>query len=353
MDILEVLKGAVTKGASDVHIAVGMKPSARIHGDIVTVDEAVLTEQDVRKGIDGIIPKSQVERFEKGEEIDCGYSLEGHGRFRVNIYHEKRGCAIAFRVISSNIPTPEDIGLPDSILNLTKYPKGMVLVTGPTGSGKSTLLACLIDQITRNRKAHIITIEDPIEYLFDDNNCIVSQREVGVHTGSFTNALKYALRQDPDVVLVGEMRDLETSSTALTMAETGHLVFATLHTTDAAQTVDRVIDVFPAYQQQQVRMQLSGALRAVISQELLPTADGQGRVAAREVMIVTSAIANLIREGHTHQIYSAIQTGKSLGMCSMENALADLCNNGLVTHEAAVAKANNAEALKSYLKVSV
>jgi twitching motility protein PilT len=353
MDILEVLKNAVEKGASDVHIAAGMKPTVRIHGDIVPFGQAALTDEDVRKGIEMIIPKTQVERFKKGEEIDCGYSLEGSSRFRVNIYHEKRGCAIAFRVISSKIPSPEEIGIQEPIKNLTRLPKGMVLVTGPTGSGKSTLIACLIDLITRERKAHIITIEDPIEYLFDDNNCIVSQREVGVHTGSFANALKYALRQDPDVVLVGEMRDLETISTALTMAETGHLVFATLHTTDAAQTVDRIIDVFPAYQQQQVRMQLSGALRAVISQELLATLDGKGRVAAREIMIVTSAIANLIREGHTHQIYSAIQTGKSLGMCSMENALAELCKYGLISPEAAAAKANNPEALKSYLKVLV
>jgi twitching motility protein PilT len=349
MDILEVLKGAVKKGASDIHISTGMKPLARIHGDIVAFDETALTAEDVRKGVEGILPKSLQERFKQGHEIDCGYALEGLSRFRVNIYQEKRGWAIAFRVISSKIPAPQDIGMEEPIMKLTKLPKGMVLVTGPTGSGKSTLIACMVDLISRERKSHIITIEDPIEYHFEDHGSVVSQREVGVHTGSFANALKYALRQDPDVVLVGEMRDLETISTALTMAETGHLVFATLHTTDAAQTVDRVIDVFPAHQQQQVRMQLSGALRAVISQELLPTIDGKGRVAAREIMIVTTAIANLIREGHTHQIYSAIQTGKNLGMRSMENALAELCKNGLISREAAQAKANNPEALKSYL----
>ena len=225
----------------------------------------------------------------------------------------------------------------------------MILVTGPTGSGKSTLIACLIDQINKDRKSHIITMEDPIEYLFKDRNCIVSQREIGEHSGSFANALKYALRQDPDIVLVGEMRDLETISLALTMAETGHLVFATLHTTDAAQTVDRIIDVFPSFQQQQVRMQLSTALRAVISQDLIPNIDGNGRVAAREVMIVNSAIANLIREGQTHQIYSAIQTGKSAGMQSMDNALADLCRDGLITFEMAESKSANPNALKAYL----
>ena len=349
MTIVEILKKAVEKGASDIHIATGNKPMARITGDIVALDFTELSADDVQKAIKEVMPPSMNEKWEKGDEVDCGFSIKDFSRFRVNIYKEKKGWAIAFRAISDKIPSAEDIAISPAILNLTKVPKGLILVTGPTGSGKSTLIACLIDQINKDRKSHIITMEDPIEYLFQDRNCIVSQREIGDHSRSFANALKYALRQDPDIVLVGEMRDLETISMALTMAETGHLVFATLHTTDAAQTVDRIIDVFPSYQQQQVRMQLSGALRAVISQELLPNIDGTGRVAAREVMIVNSAIANLIREGQTHQIYSAIQTGKSLGMQSMDSALAELCRDGLITFEMAESKSNNPEALKAYL----
>ncbi|MCK5260508.1 MAG: type IV pilus twitching motility protein PilT [Candidatus Omnitrophica bacterium] len=349
MNMVDILKNAVEKGASDIHIATDTKPMARITGDIVALDFPELTSEDIDKAIKEIIPESMNEKFDQGDEIDCGFSIKDVARFRVNIYQEKKGWAIAFRAISDKIPSVEDIGIQESIINLTKIPKGLILVTGPTGSGKSTLIACLIDLINRERKSHIITMEDPIEYLFEDRSCIVSQREIGNHSGSFANALKYALRQDPDIVLVGEMRDLETISMALTMAETGHLVFATLHTTDAAQTVDRIIDVFPAFQQQQVRMQLSGSLRAVISQELLPNIEGTGRVAAREVMIVNSAIANLIREGQTHQIYSAIQTGKGVGMQSMDNALADLCRDGLITYEAAEAKSNNPDALKAYL----
>ncbi len=349
MSMLEILKNAVEKGASDIHIATSTKPMARITGDIVALDFPELTADDIDKAIKGIIPESMNEKYEKGDEIDCGFSIKDVARFRVNIYKEKKGWAIAFRAISDKIPSAEDIGISEAILKLTKVPKGLILITGPTGSGKSTLIACLIDQINKDRKSHIITMEDPIEYLFHDRSCIVSQREIGDHSSSFANALKYALRQDPDIVLVGEMRDLETISMALTMAETGHLVFATLHTTDAAQTVDRIIDVFPAFQQQQVRMQLSGALRAVVSQELIPNIEGNGRVAAREVMIVNSAIANLIREGQTHQIYSAIQTGKSAGMQSMDHALADLCREGAITYEMAESKSNNPDALKAYL----
>ncbi|MCK5180061.1 MAG: type IV pilus twitching motility protein PilT [Candidatus Omnitrophica bacterium] len=349
MNMVDILKNAVEKGASDIHIATDTKPMARITGDIVALDFPELTSEDIDKTIKEVMPGSMSEKIDQGNEVDCGFSIKDVARFRVNIFKEKKGWAIAFRAISDKIPSVEDAGISEAILNLTKMPKGLILVTGPTGSGKSTLIACLIDQINKDRKSHIITMEDPIEYLFEDRNCIVSQREIGNHSASFANALKYALRQDPDIVLVGEMRDLETIGMALTMAETGHLVFATLHTTDAAQTVDRIIDVFPAFQQQQVRMQLSGSLRAVISQELLPNIEGTGRVAAREVMIVNSAIANLIREGQTHQIYSAIQTGKGVGMQSMDNALADLCRDGLITYEAAEAKSNNPDALKAYL----
>ncbi len=349
MSIIEILKTAVEKGASDIHIATDTKPMARITGDIVGLDFPEMTSEDIDKTIKEVMPGSMSEKIDQGNEVDCGFSIKDVARFRVNIFKEKKGWAIAFRAISDKIPSVEDAGISEAILNLTKMPKGLILVTGPTGSGKSTLIACLIDQINKDRKSHIITMEDPIEYLFEDRNCIVSQREIGNHSASFANALKYALRQDPDIVLVGEMRDLETISMALTMAETGHLVFATLHTTDAAQTVDRIIDVFPAFQQQQVRMQLSGALRAVISQELIANIEGTGRVAAQEVMIVNSAIANLIREGQTHQIYSAIQTGKSVGMQSMDNSLADLCRDGLITYEAAEAKSGNPDALRAYL----
>ena len=349
MSIIEILKTAVEKGASDIHIATDTKPMARITGDIVGLDFPEMTSEDIDKTIKDVMPGSMSEKIDQGNEVDCGFSIKDVARFRVNIFKEKKGWAIAFRAISDKIPSVEDAGISEAILNLTKMPKGLILVTGPTGSGKSTLIACLIDQINKDRKSHIITMEDPIEYLFEDRNCIVSQREIGNHSASFANALKYALRQDPDIVLVGEMRDLETISMALTMAETGHLVFATLHTTDAAQTVDRIIDVFPAFQQQQVRMQLSGALRAVISQELIANIEGTGRVAAQEVMIVNSAIANLIREGQTHQIYSAIQTGKSVGMQSMDNSLADLCRDGLITYEAAEAKSGNPDALRAYL----
>lgn len=349
MSIVDILRKAVEQDASDVHIATDTKPMARITGDIVSLDFPVLTAEDIDKAIKEIMPESQNEKFAKGNEVDCGFSIKDTARFRVNIYKEKKGWAIAFRAISDKIPSAEDITLSEPIINLTKLNKGLILVTGPTGSGKSTVIACLIDLINKERKSHIITMEDPIEYFFENRSCIVSQREIGHHSESFANALKYSLRQDPDVILVGEMRDLETIGMALTMAETGHLVFATLHTTDAAQTVDRIIDVFPSFQQQQVRMQLSTSLRAVISQELLPNIDGNARIAAREVMIVNSAIANLIREGQTHQIYSAIQTGKSVGMQSMDSALADLCRDGQITFEVAEAKSSNPDALKAYL----
>lgn len=351
MKILDILKDAVNKKASDVHIATGRKPTARIHGEIVVLDSPEVTSEDAKKAACEVIPEALHERFEQGKEVDCGFSIGDIGRFRVNVYYEKKGCAIAFRVISAQIPSPKDIGLEETICNLTKLPTGLILVTGPTGCGKSTTLACLINLVNQQRKDHIITIEDPIEYIFEDKNCIVTQREVGAHTGSFADALKYALRQDPDIVLVGEMRDLETISTAITISETGHLVFATLHTTDAAQTVDRIIDVFPPYQQQQIRMQLSATLRAVVCQNLLITKDRKGRVAAREIMIVNNAIANCIREGKTHQIYSAIQTGGSLGMCSMDMSLARLFKAGLISEETALSKAVDPNTFQSYTRV--
>jgi twitching motility protein PilT len=257
------------------------------------------------------------------------------------------------RIISGKIPSPEELALPPVITDLANLPRGLVLVTGPTGSGKSTVLACLINLINQRRHSHILTIEDPIEFIYENKNSVVRQREIGQQSHNFAAALKHALRQDPDVVMIGEMRDLETIGAALTMAETGHLVFATLHTTDAAQTVDRIIDVFPAHQQQQIRAQLSTVLKAVICQTLLPKLNAKGRVAAREIMIVTPAIANLIREGKSHQIYGAIDTGVRVGMISLDKALLDLVKRGLISTEDAVAKANHPETLRGGPPVSV
>jgi twitching motility protein PilT len=267
-------------------------------------------------------------------------------RFRVNVLQNRLGIEAVLRVINANIPTPQEIGFTPIMEEIATYPRGLVLVTGPTGSGKSTTLATLINLINTNRKEHILTIEDPIEYLYDSKSCIVRQREVGTSTQSFANALKSALREDPDVILVGELRDLETIQLAITASETGHLVFATLHTTDAPQTIDRVIDVFPPHQQQQVRVQLSTTLRAVVSQALLPTADGAGRVAAREVMIVTPAIANLIRESKTHMIYNAIDTGAKFGMVSLDKSLEELVKARKVKLDDALLKARDPQKVK-------
>jgi twitching motility protein PilT len=290
--------------------------------------------------------QDQFGRFEGKLELDFSYNIPGLSRFRVNVLSQKNGIEAVMRLIPTVIPTPMELRLTDPIINLTRLPRGLILITGPTGSGKSTTLATMIDIINTERHDHILTIEDPIEFVYDHKGCIVRQREVGMNTHSFTDALKHALRQDPDVILVGEMRDLETISLALTAAETGHLVFATLHTQDAPQTVDRVVDVFPPHQQQQVRVQLSATLKAVICQQLIPRADGKGRVAAREVMIVTHAIANLIREGKTHQIYSSIETGVRLGMCTLEASLAELVRDRIITMDDAITKANNPDTLR-------
>jgi twitching motility protein PilT len=347
MDILELLQAAVKYGASDIHIVPGRPPFLRINGEMQGLDVPALTKEDTQKIIFGILSEKMIEKFKRESELDTSLSEEGIGRFRLNVLEQKDGIGAVLRVIPADIPDAEDIGLDDTLIRLTKTPRGMILVTGPTGSGKSTTLASMINIINRDRKEHILTIEDPIEYVYPKLKCVVTQREIGSHSNSFGDSLKRALRQDPDIILIGEMRDLETIATALTLAETGHLVFATLHTTDAAQTVDRMIDVFPPYQQEQVRTQLSVSLRAVICQQLLPRADGKGRIAAREVMIVNSAISNLIREGKTHQIYSAIEMGSKFGMKSLDKDLADLVRKGTVTFDAAIAKANNINLFKS------
>lgn len=344
----DILKTAVQRGASDVHLVIGNKPMIRVRGSVTAIDEfPVVTAEESKRLIYSILFDAHKQKFEETMELDCSFSLPGVSRFRVNVLMQKNGVEAVLRVISSKIPAPEELGLSPAVLQFAETPRGLVLVTGPTGSGKSTTLACLLNIINQKRHDHILTIEDPIEFVYENKSCIVRQREVGEQTRSFTAALKTALRQDPDIVLIGEMRDLETISAGLTIAETGHLVFGTLHTTDAAQTVDRIIDVFPPHQQQQVRVQLSVALRGVVSQTLIPKADGIGRVAAREVMVVTPAISNLIREGKTHQIYSAIETGAKFGMISLDRALLNLVQAGQITQEDAIAKAHNTEYVKS------
>ena len=345
MKLTDILKAAVKYGASDVHIVPERPPFVRIDGTMRAMKLDPLTGADTERLLFGALRPDLVKRFQRDGELDTSYQLEGSARFRVNLFSQADGLGAVLRIIPSDIPAPDEIGLDHTIMELTDLPRGIVLVTGPTGSGKSTTLASMLNLINGKRKDHILTIEDPIEYIYPKMSCVISQREIGTHAVSFGESLKRAMRQDPDVILVGEMRDLETISAALTLAETGHLVFSTLHTTDAAQTVDRVIDVFPPHQQQQVRTQLAGTLKAVISQQLLPRASGEGRVAAREILIVNAAVANLIREGKTHQIYSAIQMGGKLGMRTLDKDLARLVDEGVVTLEAAVAKSEDPDEL--------
>jgi twitching motility protein PilT len=350
MEMIDVFKAAVERQASDIHIVVGKPPMVRVRGSIEMLPGfPELTAEDTKRLIYSILYEDQIQRFEEKLELDSSYNVPGLSRFRVNVLLQKNGVEAVMRLISSKIPTPKDLRLSSSIIGLTKLPRGLVLVTGPTGCGKSTTLACLIDIINAERKEHILTVEDPIEFVYEMKNCIVRQREVGSQTHSFLDALKHALRQDPDVILVGEMRDLETISLAISAAETGHLVFGTLHTQDAPQTIDRIVDVFPPHQQQQIRVQLGATLKAVVCQQLLPVVGGRGRVAAREVMIVTTAVANLIREGKTHQIYSAIETGTKFGMCTLETSLAELVKEKIVTIQDAMSKVNNPQGLMGKL----
>ncbi len=333
------------QGCSDLHLTVGAHPTVRKSGGLVQLDEDYpkLTPQLIQKTMYAIMSQKQREKFEEELELDFAYSVPGKARFRVNVYKQRDAVGAAFRLIPYEIKKLEDLGVPPAVSNLAMLPRGFVLVTGPTGSGKSTTLAAVVDLANRQRADHIMTVEDPIEFLHSHQKCLVNQREVGEDTWSFKNALKHVLRQDPDIILVGEMRDLETIEIALTAAETGHLVMATLHTQDAAQTIDRVIDVFPPSQQQQVRVMLSGALQGVVCQQLVKTADGKGRVAAVEVMIATPAIRNLIREGKTHQIYSALQAGAKHGMQTMDSHLAQLIKQGKITYDAALEKCHHVE----------
>ncbi len=349
--IIEELLGQVfERGASDLHLSPGLPPVLRIDGNLVRTEYPPMSKEDTQRLIFSMLTNEQRRVLEQNWDLDCSYGVAGLGRFRVNVYKEKNSYAAALRTIRADVPTFDNLNLPPIVKEIADRPKGLVLVTGPTGSGKSTTLAAMIDYINSNKPHHILTIEDPVEFLHTSKRCVIHQRELGQDTRSFDNALRAALREDPDVVLVGEMRDLETIRLALTAAETGHLVMGTLHTSSAMQTVDRIVDVFPPEQQQQIRVQLSGSLVAVLSQALLPkltaTKEKAGRVMALEIMIITPAIANLIREGKTAQIYSSIQTGAQYQMQTMESSLKDLYQKGMVTFEDALSKTSRPEDFK-------
>ncbi len=349
----EYLKKAVDIGASDIHITVGLPPMIRMHGSINPLKEdlAPLTPPDIKRLLYEILSEDQQKRLENEKELDISYGISGVGRFRVNIYYQRGSLGAALRTIPMDIPKLETLGLPiEPLKALARKPRGFVLVTGPTGSGKSTTLASLIDIINEERQCHIMTVEDPIEYLHKHKNSIINQRELGQDTLSFANALKHVLRQDPDVILVGEMRDLETIAMAITAAETGHLVFSTLHTSSAPQTIDRIIDVFPPYQQQQIRIQLSEVIEGVVAQQLLLRSDGQGRVVATEIMTATPAVRNLIREGKSHQLTTVIQTSLKEGMRTMDYSLSELYGDGKITLETALERAMNQEELLRLLR---
>ena len=341
-ELIEVLKAVARSGASDLHLAVGKPPMARLHGKIVPLPGlGAVTAEECERMVYSVLTEVQRARFEERWELDGSVTVPGASRFRLNVFRQKNGLGAVFRAIPAKIPTAAEIGLMPAIANLVDLPRGLVLVTGPTGSGKSTTLACLIESINAKHHAHVLTVEDPIEFVYEDKNSIILQREVGTSTRSFAEALRHSMRQDPDVILIGEMRDLETIQLAITAAETGHLCFGTLHTQDAPSTIDRIIDVFPAGQQAQVRLQVSTVLQAVVCQQLLPRKGG-GRVCAREFMRVTTAIGSLIREGKTHQIYSAMEAGSRHGMISMDQYLAFLIKQNLVEPDDAYAVAHDA-----------
>jgi twitching motility protein PilT len=343
----ELLGKLLEMNGSDLHLTAGTPPTVRVHGELERLaDYPPLSPRALQGMIYAILPQKMRERFEQELELDMSYSLPGRARFRVNVYMQRDAVGAVFRVIPFEIKNLDDLGLPPVCADLARFPRGFVVVTGPTGSGKSTTLAGMVDVVNTERAGHIMTVEDPIEFLHRHKKCVVNQREIGADTHSFASALKHVLRQDPDVILVGEMRDLETISTAITAAETGHLVFATLHTQDAPQTIDRIIDVFPPHQQQQTRVQLSTTLQGVITQQLVPTTDGRGRVVAAEVMVATPGIRNLIREGKVHQIYSAMQAGGRYGMQTMDMSLASHVKAGRVTQQMAFERCHDPEELQ-------
>ncbi len=335
---------------SDLHLSSGCKPMVRRHGELEEIKYQQLNDDILRQLLFEIINENQKERFLQTKDLDFAYEIPGKARFRANYFMQKRGICAVFRLIPGKILTVEDLGLPEQLLKFARLSRGLVLVTGPTGSGKSTTLAAIIDYINRTKKEHILTIEDPVEFVHEKQNCLINHREVETHTESFSAALRAALREDPDVILVGELRDLETIELAITAAETGHLVFGTLHTNSAAKTVDRIIDAFPAGQQAQIRAMLSESLKGVIAQQLLKKADGKGRVAALEILFVNSAIANLIREGKTFQIPSMIQTGKGDGMQLMDQAVMEFLMKKEISPEEAYVKANDKKSFERFLE---
>lgn len=336
MELNELLELTIRDGASDLHLTVGVPPVLRVNGELIKIGTETLMPSDTENYTKQMLKGTDYDNYQDKGEIDISYSINGVGRFRVNIYKQRGSDTLAIRVVALSIPSLEKLNFPHIIKALTEKQRGLVLVTGPTGSGKSTTLAAMINEINIARSAHIITLEDPIEYLHKHNKSIINQREIGKDSKSYQNALRAVLREDPDVILVGEMRDLETISIAITAAETGHLVFSTLHTIGASKTVDRIIDVFPPYQQMQIRVQLASVLQGIISQQLIPKTLGDGRVAALEIMLITPAVQNLIREGKTHQIDSTMQTGAKYGMKTMDASLIDLYKKGLISSEDAL-----------------
>ena len=344
-EVMEKLTGylnaAKEMGASDVHFAPGAKPMFRVDGQLVPFGENIMMPADIDPFAYAVLRDEQIEQLEKTGELDSAFTIPGFGRMRVNVFKQRGTYALAIRILSFVIPSADELGIPDAVRNLADKKRGLVIVTGATGSGKSTTLAALVDIINKKYSKHIITLEDPIEYLHRHDKSMVTQRELGLDSLSYSSALRAALRQDPDVILLGEMRDLETISTAITAAETGHLVFSTLHTNDAASTIDRIIDVFPPHQQQQIRIQLANVLKGVVAQQLLPKADGTGRIAAFEVMLGNHAISNLIREGKTFQIPGVMQTSKKDGMVVMDDAIVELFKEGRITRDAALKAAHD------------
>ena len=350
MMIEDLMEEVIERGGSDLHLSAGLPPYIRISGTLTPTEHEPMTPEACQRLIFSMLNNGQRKNLEQNWELDCSYGVKGLARFRVNVYKDRGTYAACLRALSSKIPSMDILGLPDIVRELSEKPRGLILVTGPTGSGKSTTLASMINEINHTRPEHILTVEDPIEFVYEPIKSLIHQRQIGEDTKSFANALRAALREDPDVILVGEMRDLETISLAISAAETGHLVFGTLHTSSAAQTVDRMVDVFPPEQQTQVRVQLSNSLVAVLSQTLIPKANPKpgefGRVMAQEIMVVTPAISNLIREGKTAQIYGAIQTGGRLAMQTLEKALADLYKPGTISFESAMSKTSRPEELQ-------
>jgi len=351
MELNDLLIKTVEAGASDLHICAGVPPVIRVNGELIYLNEPILTPHDCVHLAKQCLNNRLYEVFLEKGEVDASYTVPGVARFRINVFKQRATCAIALRPIPTDIPLIEDLGLPGLVYDLSLKQRGLILITGPTGHGKSTTLAAMINYINSKRKCHIVTIEDPIEFLHRHNKSVINQREIGADTLSYSNALRAVLREDPDVILIGEMRDLETISIALTAAETGHLVLSTLHTIGSAKTIDRIIDVFPPHQQGQIRTQLSTVLEGIISQQLLPKADGKGRILATETMVWTPAIANLIRESRTHQIDTCIQTGSQFGMYSMDSCISDLYKQELIDYDTACQYAVDLENLRKIISM--